>query len=477
MNVNRRTALTGLAATGALAGTAAHGAEPNGAAQLQRDLTSNGKFNPPMEPPRPSEFSGLLLNQERAQKILGEEKVDLLICSKPANYYYLTGHTPGSHMLGFDSGIDYATLSAHGDGKPTMITSQIGLYFQGTAQSQLDLMHVEIVGFPADFSEFASLTDPADIANAPGAPFVPRRHDPALESETERYKHALIARESGEIRASIEAALLKQVLDNALPNKTIAIDDLRIKELLQRSGKDVRFVDGERIVRKIRIQKTPQEIALMRYAASANATAARAAAMSVRDGASFDDLRLEFWKECATRDMTGHYMMVDTLMTRVANDDIKEGRTFLIDCVSTFRGYHGDYGRTVCVGEPNRKMAAITDALSLTWNRLLEELKPGMRFSQIIERGKELYADTNIDVAFNVAPHTIGLHHSDDENVAGFGNYMKADIELEENMILSVDMPLLDSGLGGTAHLEDLALITKDGPELINDSSDRFIVV
>ncbi|MEO0920697.1 MAG: M24 family metallopeptidase, partial [Pseudomonadota bacterium] len=382
-----------------------------------------------------------------------------------------------AQMLGYDSGIDYATLSAHGNGKPTMITSQIGLYFQGTAQSQLDLMNVEIVGFPADFEEFASLTDPADIANAPGAPFLTRRHDLALESESERYRHALVARQSDEIRASIEAALLKQVLDNPLPNKTIAIDDLRIKELLQRSGMDVRFVDGERIVRKIRIQKTPQEIALMRYAASNNATASRAAAMSVRDGASYDDLRREFWKECADRDMTGHYMMVDTLMTRVANGDIEKGRTFLIDCVSTFRGYHGDYGRTVCVGEPNRKMAAIIDALSLTWNRLLEDLKPGMRFSQIIERGKALYADTNIDVAFNVNPHTIGLHHSDDENVAGFGSYMKADIELEENMILSVDMPLLDSGLGGTAHLEDLVLITKDGPELINDSSDRFIVV
>lgn len=71
----------------------------------------------------------------------------------------------------------------------------------------------------------------------------------------------------------------------------------------------------------------------------------------------------------------------------------------------------------------------------------------------------------------------IGLNHSDDENVAGFGNYMKADTVLEENMILSVDMPLLDAGLGGTAHLEDLVVMTKDGPELINDTSDRFIVV
>ena len=100
-----------------------------------------------------------------------------------------------------------------------------------------------------------------------------------------------------------------------------------------------------------------------------------------------------------------------------------------------------------------------------------------MRFSEILALGNKLFADTNIDVGFALSPHMIGLHHSDDENVAGFGRYQKADVALQENMVLSIDMPLLDSGLGGSAHLEDLVIMKKDGPELINDSSDRFIVV
>jgi len=476
MNLSRRSALTGIAATGACVG-AASSASAHSAAPEMIDLTSKGKFNPPMEAQRPLTLSGLLLNQERADMILEQEKVDLLICSRFENYYYLTGHTPGALMLGYDSGIDFATLSAHGNGKPTMITSQIGLYFQGTSQSQLDLMNVEIVGFPADFQGFAELTDPKAIAYAPGAPFLPRRHDKDIETSSERYRHGLVAREAEDIRASIEAALLKQVVDNPLPNKTIAVDDHRIQVLLERRGLDVKFVDGERIIRQIRVQKSKAELELMRYAAAANAAAARAAAMSVRDGATFDDLRREFWKECADRDNSAHYMMIDTLMSRMSTGEIKEGRSFLIDCVSTFRGYHGDYGRTVCVGEPNRQMAKIIDALSITWDRLLEELRPGVKFSDILEKGRQLFKDTNVDVGFNVSPHMVGLHHSDDENVAGFGNYAKADVVLEENSILSVDMPLLDAGLGGTAHLEDLVIITKDGPELINDSSDRFIIV
>lgn len=477
MNLTRRSALTGLATTGMALGAGYRTNAKNVQDGMSDTSSTSDRFNAPFEAPRPKTLNGLLLNQERGRAVLEEAKVDLLICSKFANYYYLTGHQPGTFLLGYDSGTDLATLSAHDNGKPTMITSQIGMYFQGTPKTQLDLLNVVVVGLPADFSGFAALTDPAEIARAPGAPFISRRNAIRPESNSEKFRHDLVARDSEDIRASIEAALLKQVLDNPLPNKTIAIDDPRLRELLERSGKGLKFVDGERLIRKIRLQKSPMELQLMRYAAAANAASGRAAAMSVRDGATFQDLRDVFWKECANRHNTGHFMMIDTLMSRISTGEVKEGRSFLIDCVSTYLGYHGDYGRTVCVGEPNREMARIIEALSTTWDRLREELHLGMRFSEILALGNKLFADTNIDVGFALNPHMIGLHHSDDENIAGFGRYQKADVALQENMVLSIDMPLLDSGLGGSAHLEDLVIMTKDGPELINDSSDRFIVV
>ncbi len=475
MGVTRRDTLTGLAAAGAALGTAS-AASASGAQSSER-LATAGQFNPVMDPPRPTELKGLLLNQERARAKLEEAKVDLLICAKKENFYYLTGHQSGAFLLGYDSGIELATLSAHDDGKPTMITSQIGIYFQGTAKEQLDRMNVVMVGFPADFEGFPKLTDPKEIASAPGLPFIPRRNTIHPESASEAYRHGLVARESKDLRASIEAAALKQLLDNPLPNKTVAVDDHRVRALLERSGLDLNFVDGEALIRKIRIQKSPMELELMRYAAAANAASGRAAALQVRDGATFDDLRGLFWQECAKRHNTGHFMMIDTLMSRVSQGELKEGRAFLIDCVSTYLGYHGDYGRTVCVGEPNREMGKIIKGLSTTWDRLREELKLGMKFSEILALGNKLFKETNLDVGYALSPHTIGLHHSDDENIAGFGSYAKADIALEENMVLSIDMPLLDSGMGGSCHLEDLVIMTKDGPELINDSSDRFIIV
>lgn len=44
-------------------------------------------------------------------------------------------------------------------------------------------------------------------------------------------------------------------------------------------------------------------------------------------------------------------------------------------------------------------------------------------------------------------------------------------------MILSVDCPVLDAGLGGSAHLEDLMLIRANGAEPLHDIGERVIVV
>ena len=204
MDLDRRTTLTGLAATGAAIGVATQANAEKTSEDSNYDATQGGRFQPPYEANRPITLKGLLLNQERARAVLEEAKVDLLICSGKENYYYLTGHRGGAHLLGYNSGIDLATLSAHDDGKPTMFTSHVGMYFQGTAQEQLDLINVQPIGFPADFPGFLALTDPVEIANAPANAFATRRNTLHPESASETYRHGILTRESADIRGSLE---------------------------------------------------------------------------------------------------------------------------------------------------------------------------------------------------------------------------------------------------------------------------------
>ncbi len=44
-------------------------------------------------------------------------------------------------------------------------------------------------------------------------------------------------------------------------------------------------------------------------------------------------------------------------------------------------------------------------------------------------------------------------------------------------MVLSVDCPPMEAGIGGTAHLEDLMLITKDGAEPLHTIPQNTITV
>ena len=44
-------------------------------------------------------------------------------------------------------------------------------------------------------------------------------------------------------------------------------------------------------------------------------------------------------------------------------------------------------------------------------------------------------------------------------------------------MILSIDCPVMETGVGGSAHLEDLTLITQGGAEPIHPTAAAALIV
>ncbi len=483
MTLSRRTALTGLMSAGVAATTAGCGRSDNSATPTGQSSSasvsnsSSTSHSAPLTRAIPHEINGLLLNQERAMAQMQSMGIDLLISGTAKNIYYLTNQQPVTFSLGL-SGLDFATLSAHGDARPSLISSQIGYYFTAPEKPQTDLIDLKFYSGPADPEAFNKIVNVHELINAPAGPgLLPRVHADFNLTPSEARRRSLTDLEAAEMKATISSAILQELYSNPLPNKTIAIDDERLRPIIEKSELDLKIVDGESLIRHIRIQKTPMELELARYAIEANAAASLIAAKSARAGATFQEIRGEFSKACGAYATIPEYMMIDTLVPHFSNGEIKEGRSFLIDCVSKFEGYHGDYGRTVCVGEPTRKINSVLDTLSVTWDRLRSELRPGLTYNDLYARSAELFKESDSDVTFYINPHTIGLHHSDDPIGGEYGSYQKENLTLQENMILSIDMPVLDNGLGGSAHLEDLVLITKDGAELLNESTERFIVV
>ena len=373
----------------------------------------------------------------------------------------------------------YATLSAKNPDRPVFIAGRMEIFLGGAGDSGVfDELDFKLFSFPEDPAAFNQLTDVQDIINASvNELFYPKLHDDHPLAPHVKRKREMDARAIREHFATKDAALLKEILETDMPNKTVAIDNPRIRSVLEKSELNLRIVDGERLVKKIRMQKTAAELDIHRYAITANVNAARQAAKSIGDGATLQEMRREFYKVCGEHTTIPVYMLIDTIIPELAYGEIKRGRSVLIDCVSEFQGYHGDFGRTVCVGEPTDKIKKVTDALSFMWDRIMPNLKAGTKYSDLHALAAKLYAETNLDTGFAINPHCVGLQHTDEPSRVDFGLWQKDDIELVENMIISIDMPILNSGLGGSAHLEDLVLIGKDGPELLNTSDDRLIIV
>jgi Xaa-Pro aminopeptidase len=79
------------------------------------------------------------------------------------------------------------------------------------------------------------------------------------------------------------------------------------------------------------------------------------------------------------------------------------------------------------------------------------------------------------DIHVPFSPHCVGLSHTEQPLLDSNGDAI--DTVLEPGMIISVDCPLLETSTLGTAHLEDLVLITPEGHTPIHDTGNNFITV
>ena len=278
--------------------------------------------------------------------------------------------------------------------------------------------------------------------------------------------------------ADYDWALKKAMEYLELDKGLIGIDHQVIKQIIDKMNLNAKTVDGDHALRKIKIIKSKREIELMRISAQTNADATISAIKQLRNGATHQDLKALFFSECSKRGNVPSLLQIDTVNSEVYNKELKDGDSFAIDAVSHGFHYNGDFGRTVFMGEPTKSMKKATEAISLGWDAVREKLRPGLRYSEIRRIGRDAMKKAGYKYSVALTPHSIGLSHTDEPGKNGAGSFwQKDDLVLEENMIISVDLPVLNTGIGGSAHLEDLTLITSDGGEQINDIGNRIIVL
>jgi Xaa-Pro aminopeptidase len=261
---------------------------------------------------------------------------------------------------------------------------------------------------------------------------------------------------------------------HGLAGRQLGFDSLEAERLAKEASPQSALRPAFDLVRHARLVKTPLELELMRTASAATVTAALATARQMRALGSLVAARNHFNAEVSRLGNTPVFMVVDGVIAEDHDEPFVDGTTVLIDCVSHFRGYHSDFGRTVFIGEPRPEMARRVRAMGTAWNDLRSRLRPGMRFSEVRSHGAEILhrIQPGMKVPFN--PHCVGLAHSDQPRTGLDGEAL--DVVLEPGMVISVDCPLMEASASGTAHIEDLTLITSGGSVPLHETGDQTII-
>lgn len=399
-----------------------------------------------------------LINRDRAEAVMEAAGIAALVLGDTVNIYQATGFWPQTLAMGH-LGSSIAVVPADRSEPVTLVTAQFLHYF-------FDLDDVP-PGSPLRILLYTAPDQDGENA-APPIFFRAAQEGPpdAAERATRATTAALLAAHPAFASATLA---LRAVLGEV--GGTVATDGDVADAVL---GGGERHAFAAPLLRRIRMIKSPHEIALMRIAAQQNCEAARAAIGSVGRGDRYVDLQNAFFAETGRRGGRPVFMSVDHTAYRERQGVITEGRAFSIDAVASYAGYHGDYGRTILVGAPHPALLRAVDAAILCNASVSAALAPGMRFSDIARIGQEAIAKAGHDIATPSAPHSVGLFHTDEAFRGDALTFAKEDHLIEENMVLSIDCPMLQTDMGGTVHLEDLWLVTANGCEALNDTSSPY---
>ncbi|MGC6329138.1 M24 family metallopeptidase [Rhizorhabdus sp. FW153] len=412
------------------------------------------------------------INIERALAVMGRHGLDGIVLGQPVNVFHALGHWP--QIARTRTGQPAGTFALLARGRPEqwgLVTSRFLHQYSwadGRNRDDVGLWLYEALGDDASLH---------DASGGGGGPLFTDRGAVPL-SPVERHR-AAIASQANERPALPDsgAALVAAMRDLGLWSGRIGYDEPVIAEVCRRRDHPGEIVPALNALCEIRLIKSDLERRLMARAAAENVAALDATGRAIRAGATHRELQDLFRVEAALRGNSAVFLNVDRVSADHSMGRVVEGQTLMLDGVSHFLNYHGDFARTVFVGEPPRSAARAAEAAAFGWQAVRERLRPGLRYSEICAIGADAVRKAGFDTIIGFGPHSVGLAHTDEPGEDHGGFWRKPDIVLEAGMILSVDCPVMDIGIGGSAHCEDLVLITDAGCEPIHPLHDPVIIL
>jgi Xaa-Pro dipeptidase len=392
----------------------------------------------------------VLLNRERADRVMDEHGLAALVASSPMNVYYLTDwQTEAGWSF---PGVSAAVVPRDHARPAAVLTVDVDMEFPQARDAAwveevrpYHGMSTLVLRHEAAMTARGLIDEPAELAGSPTDP-------------TSAVADFLGEIGVGDARIGFEDPWFGQrVRDGWL------------------SGLEV--VPAVDLLREIRMVKTPAELVLLRSAARKTELAQLASIEAVAAGATWAEAQRVFF--AVMTQMGGDPLYMAGTVARpgvgpVSGSDTLEhrpGDTAFFDGFGGYRRYYGDVGRSVVFGEPNERQRVVFAALRAGWRETWPQIRPGLdsrELAAIVMHHVRAAGAADHQIC---SPHSVGLEHFDNPHPRSIYEPFK----VEAGMVLSVDVPYMapDTGM---LHTEDLVLVGDDGVEFLTSNDDRLFV-
>jgi len=395
-----------------------------------------------------------ICNLERLLYAMKVRDIDALVVNTPLNMYYMTSFNGIAHKA--DEPRPWAfILSRHQPGRPIVVIAD---YYLATFLQQPtwveDIRPFRAVMMPLDRTPMKADIDPFIPASAGDVPW--------LVNAREHYQF--------DYKSAVQNALADLKLDNA----RIAFDDMAVGHRLGIGAGQI--CDAYDPLMYARAVKSDFELQLLERCTQLNELAIHRTIDSWDKGANWRDLNRAYASAVSelggfVRDpggmVWGHPRGTDstvTLATALESDEVTAGTHVMFDCHGTLDLYCWDGGKTWVVdGEPEGQAKQFSDATGKVADMLVQEMKPGVRISELQAKGRQIYRREGVPNADGAVIffHGLGLSHMDIEIQRADGQ-SNTDWTLEENMVAPVHL-LYPGHEYERIWLEDVIHVTADG--------------
>lgn len=240
----------------------------------------------------------------------------------------------------------------------------------------------------------------------------------------------------------------------------------RLQELLPRAT----LVDAEKVLWSLRMIKSAEEIRRLREACVLTGKAWLDTIHAAREGMTEQELQRQFAQTCLAQglDYERAYVIFGPSGLTLANgsppsrdNQLKSGQFIRIDAQGKYEGYICNLSRIVAFGDVSASMERAHEIERELVERMIPELKPGVKASRIREIELGLYESTGYPPVVPYTGHGVGRVVHEPPYLA-----LNDHTVLQPGMVVTLE-PTICFSEGGDifVSIEDQFLITEDGAE------------